>query len=70
MEINESIGGDLKKAYSEELGKSNVVSSGGIEAIVAANQFKNEIPENNKKSKIIKKPMKKGVADKLVTNNG
>ena len=67
MEINESIGGDLKKAYSEELGKSNVVSSGGIEAIVAANQFKNEIPENNKKSKIIKKPMKKGVADKLVT---
>lgn len=67
MEINESIGSDLKKAYSEELGKSNVVSSGGIEAVVAANQFKNEIPENNKKSKIIKKPMKKGVADKLVT---
>jgi len=67
MGINESIGGDLKKAYSEELGKSNVVSNGGIEAVIAANQFKNEIPENNKKSKIIKKPMKKGVTDKLVS---
>ena len=66
MKINESIGSDLKRAYSEELGKSNVVSQGGIDAVVAANQFKNEIPENNKKSKIIKKPMKKGVTDKLV----
>ena len=66
MKINESIGSDLKKAYSEELGKSNVVAQGGIDAVVAANQFKNEIPENNKKSKIIKKPMKKGVTDKLV----
>ena len=66
MKINESIGSDLKKAYSEELGKSNVVAQGGIDAVVVANQFKNEIPENNKKLKIIKRPMKKGVTDKLV----
>jgi hypothetical protein len=67
MKINESIGTDLKKAYSEEIGKSNVVTQGGLDAVVAANQFKNEIPENNKKSKIIKRPMKKGVTDKLVS---
>jgi hypothetical protein len=66
MKLNESIGSDLKKAYSEEIAKSNVVSQGGIDAIITANQFKNEIPENNKKSKIIKKPMKKGITDKLV----
>jgi hypothetical protein len=66
MKLNESIGSDLKKAYSEEIAKSNVVSQGGIDAVITANQFKNEIPENNKKSKIIKKPMKKGVTDKLV----
>jgi len=67
MKTNESIGSDLKKAYSEEIGKSNVVTQGGLDAVVAANQFKNEIPENNKKSKIIKRPMKKGVTDKLVS---
>jgi hypothetical protein len=66
MRISESIGSDLKKAYSEELGKTNVISQGGLDAVIAANQFKNEIPENNKKLKIIKKPMKKGVTDKLV----
>jgi hypothetical protein len=66
MKLNESIGSDLKKAYSEEIAKSNVVSQGGIDAVITANQFKNEIPENNKKSKIIKKPMKKGITDKLV----
>ena len=49
MRISESIGSDLKKAYSEELGKTNVISQGGLDAVIAANQFKNEIPENNKK---------------------
>jgi len=63
--LKESIGADLKKAYSEEIGKSNVVSQGGIDAVITANEFKNEIPEN-KKLKIIKRPMKKGIADKLV----
>ena len=65
MKLNESIGSDLKKAYSEEIAKSNVVSQGGIDAVITANEFKNEIPEN-KKLKIIKRPMKKGITDKLV----
>jgi hypothetical protein len=67
MKTNESIGSDLKKAISDEMSKSNIVSQGGIEAVIASNEFKNEIPENNKKLKIIKKPMKKGVTDKLVS---
>jgi hypothetical protein len=66
MKLNESIGLDLKKAYSEEIAKSNVVSQGGIDAVITANEFKNEIPEN-KKLKIIKRPMKKGITDKLVS---
>ena len=66
MKTNESIGSDLKKAISDEMGKSNVVTKGGIEAVIASNEFKNEIPEGNK-TKIIKKPMKKGVTDKLVS---
>lgn len=65
MMLNESIGSDLEKAYSEEIAKSNVVSQGGIDAVITANEFKNEIPEN-KKLKIIKRPMKKGITDKLV----
>jgi hypothetical protein len=67
MRIKESIGSDLKSAITDELGKSGVIANGGIDAVIAANEFKNEIPENNKKLKIIKKPMKKGVADKLVS---
>jgi hypothetical protein len=67
MKINESLGSDLKSAITDEIGKSGVIANGGIDAIIAANEFKNEIPENNKKTKIIKKPMKKGVTDKLVS---
>ena len=66
MKTNEGIGSDLKKAISDEMGKSNVVTKGGIEAVIASNEFKNEIPEGNK-TKIIKKPMKKGTTDKLVS---
>ena len=69
MKINESIGSDLKSAITDEIGKSGVIANGGIDAIIAANEFKNEIPENNKKTKIIKKPMKKGNIDKLVTKS-
>jgi len=67
MRIKESIGSDLKSAITDELGKSGVIANGGIDAVIAGNEFKNEIPENNKKLKIIKKPMKKGVTDKLVS---
>jgi len=67
MKLKESIGSDLKSAMATEMGKLSTITTGGIDAAVAANQFKNEIPENNKKLKIIKKPMKKGVTDKLVS---
>jgi len=67
MKLKESIGSDLKSAMATEMGKLSTITTGGIDAIVAANQFKNEIPENNKNSKIIKKPMKKGVTNKLVS---
>ena len=66
MKLKESIGSDLKSAMSTEMGKLPTIAGGGIDAAVAANQFKNEIPEDNKKTKIIKKPMKKGDIGKLV----
>jgi len=66
MKLKESIGSDLKSAMSTEMGKLPTIAGGGIDATVAANQFKNEIPEDNKKIKIIKKPMKKGDIGKLV----
>jgi hypothetical protein len=67
MKTNESIGSDLKDAMAGEMAKSGVFSS-GIEGNVVANEFKNAIPESdgNKKTKIIKKPMKKGNATNLV----
>ena len=67
MKLKESIGTDLKSAMSTEMGKLSTIASGGIDAAVAANEFKNEIPEDNKKVKIIKKPMKKGVTNKLMS---
>jgi hypothetical protein len=66
MKLKESIGTDLKSAMATEMGKLSTITGGGIDAVVAANEFKNEIPENNKKVKIIKKPMKKGDIGKLV----
>ena len=70
MKTNESIGSDLKSAINTEMSKANVYSS-GIEGTIAANEFKNAIPEGegNKKTKLIKKPMKKGVTNKLVTKS-
>jgi hypothetical protein len=67
MKINESIGSDLKSAITAEMGKSDVVSKGGIEAVIAANEFKNQIPENDKKDNMIKKSMKKNKSDKKET---
>lgn len=59
MNVTESIGSDLKRAIESEMGKSSTIVGGGVESAMAANEFKREIPEN-KKRKIIKKPMKKG----------
>jgi len=67
MKLKESIGTDLKSAMATEMGKLSTITTGGIDAAVAANQFKNEIPENNKK--IIKKPMKKVDIGKLVSKS-
>jgi len=66
MKLKESIGTDLKSAMSTEMGKLSTISGGGIDAAITSNEFKNEIPENNKKTKMIKKPMKKGDIGKLV----
>ena len=69
MKTNESIGSDLKTKISDEMTKAGVMSN-GIEGVLASNEFKRDIPENkgNKKTKIIKKPMSKGVTNKLVGN--
>ena len=67
MKMTESIGSDLKSAITTEMGKSDVISRGGIEAVVAANEFKNQIPENDKKDKMTKKLMKKNKSDKKET---
>lgn len=68
MKTNESIGSDLKNAMADEMGKSSVVAHGGMEATLAANEFKKDIPENDKNN-VIKKPMKKGDIGKLVKQN-
>jgi hypothetical protein len=70
MKTNESIGSDLKSAMNTEMAKVNVYSS-GIDGTIVANEFKNAIPEGegNKKTKLIKKPMSKGVTNKLVTKS-
>lgn len=67
MNIQESFGSDLKKAISSEMAKNNVYSA-GIEAVAAANQFKNSIPEGEtiNKNKVIKKTMKTNLPDKIV----
>jgi hypothetical protein len=67
MKINESIGSDLKAKISDEMNSAGVLAN-GLEGVLASNDFKRDIPENNdnKKLKIIKRPMKKGITDKLV----
>ena len=64
MKTNESIGSDLKTKMSDEMLNAGVMSN-GMEGVLAANDFKRDIPEN-KGEKINKKPMKKGITDKLV----
>ena len=67
MKINESIGSDLKTKISDEMVNVGVMTN-GLEGVLAANDFKRDIPENNgnKKLKIIKRLMNKGMTNKLV----
>lgn len=66
MKTNESIGSDLKTKIGDEMLNAGVMAN-GMEGVLAANEFKRDIPENKGNEKINKKPMKKGVTDKLVS---
>ena len=66
MKTNESIGSDLKTKIGDEMLNAGVMAN-GMEGVLAANDFKRDIPENKGNEKINKKPMKKGVTDKLVS---
>ena len=66
MKTNESIGSDLKTKIGDEMLNAGVMVN-GMEGVLAANEFKRAIPENEGDEKINKKPMKKGVMNKLVS---
>ena len=66
MKTNESIGSDLKTKIGDEMLNAGVMVN-GMEGVLAANEFKRDIPENEGDEKINKKPMKKGVMNKLVS---
>ena len=63
MKTNESIGSDLKTKIGDEMLNAGVMAN-GMEGVLAANEFKRDIPENNGNKKINKKPMKKGGSNK------
>ena len=63
MKTNESIGSDLKTKIGDEMLNAGVMAN-GMEGVLAANEFKRDIPENNGNKKISKKPMKKGSGNK------
>jgi len=67
MNIKETYSGDLKTKMADEMSKTGVFSQGS-DAVQTANSFIRSIPEGkNKKEEIIRKPLKKGVTDKLVS---
>jgi hypothetical protein len=59
MKTNESIGSDLKTKIGDEMLNAGVMAN-GMEGVLAANEFKRDIPENKRNQKITKKPMNKG----------
>jgi len=69
MKTNESFGEDIKSNFTTELSRNVDFNQSGLDGLIAANDFKNAIPESNdfEKTKITKKPMKKGVTNKLVS---
>jgi hypothetical protein len=67
MKIKETYSGDLKTKMADEMSKTGVFSQGS-DAVQTANSFIRSIPESkNKKEEIIRKPLKKGFTNKLVS---
>lgn len=66
MKTNESLGADTKSQFKIELSKNSNFLQSGLDGIIAADDFKNAIPESNDFVKI-KKPLKKNIVSKLVT---
>ena len=67
MKIKETYSGDLKTKMADEMSKVGVFSQGS-DGVQVANSFIRSIPEGkNKKEEIIRKPLYKGVTDKLVS---
>jgi hypothetical protein len=67
MKIKETYSGDLKTKMADEMSKTGVFSQGS-DAVQTANSFIRSIPEGkNKKDEVIRRPIKKGVSDKLVS---
>ena len=63
MKTNESIGSDLKTKIGDEMLNAGVMSN-GMEGVLAANDFKRDIPENKGNEKTNKKPMNKSEINK------
>ena len=63
MKTNESIGSDLKTKIGDEMLNAGVMAN-GMEGVLAANDFKRDIPENKGNEKINKIPMNKSKINK------
>jgi hypothetical protein len=63
MKTNESIGSDLKTKIGDEMLNAGVMAS-GMEGVLAANEFKRDIPENKDNEKNNKKSMNKSETNK------
>lgn len=63
MKTNESIGSDLKTKIGNEMLNAGVMAN-GMEGVLAANDFKRDIPENKGNEKTNKKPMNKSETNK------
>ena len=63
MKTNESIGSDLKTKIGDEMLNAGVMAN-GMEGVLAANDFKRDIPENKSSEKINKKLMNKSETNK------
>jgi hypothetical protein len=63
MKTNESIGSDLKTKIGDEMLNAGVMAN-GMEGVLAANDFKRDIPENKGSEKINKKLMNKSETNK------
>jgi hypothetical protein len=63
MKTNESIGSDLKTKIGDEMLNAGVMAS-GMEGVLAANEFKRDIPENKDNEKNDKKSMNKSETNK------